>query len=82
MARRGRNNRLMMRSIQKNIFDEALDEDFNSPLVTLKGQKHYLEKYNKAWLGKRARVHEQSALGRKRVKFSNFEICMESHPHL
>jgi hypothetical protein len=71
-----------MRSIQRNIFDEKDEEDFNSPLMPLKGQKSYLVKYNKSWLGKRERSPQKNVLGRKRVKFSNLEICLEAHPHL
>jgi hypothetical protein len=37
VARRGRNNVLLMRSIQRNVFDEKDQEDYSSPLVTLKG---------------------------------------------
>ena len=82
MARRGRNNVLLMRSIQRNVFDEKDKEDFASPLVTLKGQECYLVKYNKSWLGKRERNPSKNNPGRKRVKFSNLEHCLETHPHL
>ena len=54
VARRGRNNRILMRSIMKNVFNEQVDEQLKIPIVINKGQSHYLDKYNKAWLGKRA----------------------------
>ena len=82
VARRGRNNVLMMRSIQRNVFDEKDQEDFSQPLVTLKGQQCYLVKYNKSWLGKRDRSPSKNKAGRKRVKVSNLEVCLEAHPHL
>lgn len=82
MVRRGRNNRLLIRSIQKNIYDEKREEEYNSPLMPLKGQSSYLVKYNKSWLGKREHSPQKNVSGRKRVKFSNLELCLEAHPHL
>lgn len=82
VARRGRNNVLLMRSIQRNVFDEKDQEDYSSPLVTLKGQECYLVKYNKSWLGKRERNPSNNNAGRKRVKFSNLEHCLDTHPQL
>jgi len=82
VARRGRNNVLLMRSIQRNVFDEKDKEDYSQPLVTLKGQECYLVKYNKSWLGKRERSPSKNRAGRKRVKVSNLEVCLEAHPHL
>jgi len=66
----------------KNVFDEKQD-DFTKSIDPNKGQSFYVEKYNKIWLGKRKREKSDSeSRGRKRVKFSNFELCLESHPHL
>lgn len=73
---------LMMRSIQRNVFDEKDQEDYSSPLVTLKGQECYLVKYNKSWLGKRERSPVKNNAGRKRAKVSNLEVCLEAHPYL
>ena len=62
-----------------------------------RGQNYYIERYNKVWNNqlsgqKRSRVdeimlsalenHKINKRGRKRVKFSNQEICIEAHPHL
>ena len=48
----------------------------------MKGQECYLVKYNKSWLGKRERSPSKNNAGRKRVKVSNLEVCLEAHPHL
>lgn len=82
VARRGRNNRLLMRSIQRNVFDVDNEEDLNSAFQSHKGQSSYLVKYKEVWLGKRERSPQKNVVGRKRVKFSNYELCLEAHPHL
>jgi hypothetical protein len=82
-VRRGRNNRLLVRSIMKNVFDEKLDESNSRIFEVNRGQSFYVEKYNKVWLGKRPRPqNEEVSKGRKRVKFSNFELCLDANPHL
>jgi len=37
VARRGRNNRILMRSIMKNVFNESVDEQLKIPIVINKG---------------------------------------------
>jgi|LauGreDrversion4_2_1035121.scaffolds.fasta_scaffold619782_1 hypothetical protein len=37
VARRGRNNRILMRSIMKNVFNEKVDEQLKIPIVINKG---------------------------------------------
>lgn len=67
----------------KNVFDEKLDESASKIFDLNKGQSFYVEKYNKVWLGKRPRPQNQEvSKGRKRVKFSNFELCLDANPHL
>lgn len=83
IVRRGRNNRILINSIMKNVFDDKLEEEYKMP-DPIMGQRHYVEKYNKVW-GKQCgqkRLHrdgssELAGRGRKRVKFSNQEICYE-----
>lgn len=48
VVRRGRNNRILMRSIMKNVFDEKNEDQFKMPNPN-KGQRHYVDKYNKIW---------------------------------
>ncbi len=60
-----------MRSIMQNVFKEKIDDQLKIPIVINKGQSHYLDKYNKTWLGKRSNENQQNSAGRKRVKFSN-----------
>lgn len=83
VARRGRNNRILFRCIARNVFDEPQEDlpKFSNPN---KGQRDYIEKYNKIWtLGsKRTRAPSDSTRGRKRTKFSNMEVLLEEHPHL
>lgn len=85
VVRRGRNNRLLIRSIQHNVFGEqpeSIGTDM-SKVHNSRGHNFYVEKYENAWLGKRQRDPSESVgPGRKRVKFSNFELCMAQYPHL
>lgn len=51
VARRGRNNRILFRSILSNVFSEKDDDQNNSfNAINNRGQNHYLEKYKKVWL--------------------------------
>ena len=54
VVRRGRNNRLLVRSILKNVFEEKQDE-IAKILDKKKVQSYFLDNYNKIWLGKRPR---------------------------
>lgn len=48
VVRRGRNNRILMRSIMRNVFDEKLDEQLLYQNV-IKGQNYYVDRYKKVW---------------------------------
>lgn len=50
IVRRGRNNRLLIRSIMKNVFDDKLEEEYKMPDPSMgTGQRDYEKKYNKIW---------------------------------
>lgn len=81
VARRGRNNRILLKPILENVFKDKTSEEAEK--AQIKGQNYYLEKYRKCWLAKRDK--SGAALDnkpRKRAKRSNFEICVEEFPHL
>ena len=82
VARRGRNNRILLKPILENVFkDKSADEAPEK--AQIKGQNYYLEKYRRVWLAKRdARGAALDKAPRKRAKRSNFEICVEEFPHL
>lgn len=82
VARRGRNNRLLMKPILENVFKDKQGDE-NNEKAQIKGQNYYLEKYKRVWLSKRDK--NGAALDnkpRKRAKRSNFEICLEEYPNL
>lgn len=64
----------------QNVFKE---DSAKSDIPTNPGQQYYLQKYEKAWLGKRSASRNLSPAnrGRKRAK-TNMELCLESYPLL
>lgn len=53
IVRRGRNNRILISSIMKNVFDDKLEEEYKLPDPST-GQRDYEKKYNKIWSNKQS----------------------------